>query len=85
MERYLIESPHTDKECVAALDAFLAAGYLNNFEWGCEAGVHCGYVIIEAESEGQALMAVPPHLRGSARAVRLNKFDASQVLGMHGE
>jgi hypothetical protein len=83
MERYLIETPHTGAECLVLLDQLLAMGYLNNFDWGCTAGDHSGWAIIEAESEDQARMAVPPLVRGKARVVKLNRFSDEDVKAFH--
>ena len=83
MDRYLIESPHTDFDCLNTLKVAIAEGYLNNFELGCEDGVHCAYVIIEAESKDQAMLVVPPHLRGKAKAIKLIKCDAASLKAMH--
>ena len=83
MDRYLIESPHTDKECRQAVKAVHAMGYLNNFDWGCKVGVHKGWVIIEADSESEAVLVVPPFLRSRAMAVKLVKFEPEQVNAMH--
>jgi LmbE family N-acetylglucosaminyl deacetylase len=85
MERYLIETPHTAENCLALIEEVHAQGYLNNFDWGCRAGVHTGWVVIEAESEEQAYMAVPPLVRKQARVTRLNKFDISEVGSLHKE
>ncbi len=85
MDRYLIESPHTDFDCLNTLKVAIAEGYLNNFELGCEDGVHCAYVIIEAENKDQALLVVPPNLRGKAKAIRLTKCDAATMRALHGE
>ena len=71
MDRYLVESPHVLGECHKILDQVQAQGYLANFYWGCDDGVHCGWAIIEAENHSMALMSVPPLLRGDARAIRL--------------
>jgi hypothetical protein len=49
-------------------------GYLTNFDWGCEGGVHTGWAVIEAENESQALGVVPALVRSKARAVRVTKF-----------
>jgi hypothetical protein len=70
MERYLIETPHTQQNCLDLLDQIDAQGYLFNFDWGCPAGVHTGWVVIEAENEAQARMAVPP-LVGTGRESRV--------------
>jgi hypothetical protein len=85
MERFLIETPHTAEDCGALVEEVHAQGYLANFDWGCRAGVHTGWVIIEAESEAQARMAVPPLVRKQARITRLNKFDAGEVTLLHPE
>ena len=83
MDRYLIETPHTNDNCLMLLDALNAQGYLNNFDWGCEAGVHTGWAIINAENEAQARLSVPPLVRNLARIVRLNKFSEEDVTAMH--
>ena len=79
MDRFLIESPHLLGDCKKAMKSVYALGYVHNFDWGCKAGVHTGWAIIEAENESQALWAVPPFLRSGARAVRLVKFDPEMV------
>jgi hypothetical protein len=79
MDRYLIETPHTGSECLALIKQINAQGYLQNFDWGCEAGIHAGWAIIEAENEEQAHLAVPPLVRRRARITKLNKFDAIAI------
>ena len=79
MDRYLIETPHTGQECLILVKELNAQGFLWNFDWGCEAGIHSGWAIIEAESEAQARLAVPPLVRNRARIIKLNKFDATTV------
>jgi len=83
MDRYMIETPHTNANCMALLEALNARGYLNNFDWGCKAGVHSGWAIIEAEDEAQARLSVPPLVRDLARVVRLNKFSGKEVMALH--
>ena len=56
------------------VDQVYAMGYLHNFEWGCEVGIHNGWAIIEAENEAQAMLAVPSLVRRKARVIKLNKF-----------
>ena len=84
MDRFLIESPHELKDCVLVLQQITAMGYLHNFDWGCEAGVHTGWAIIEAENESQARLAVPPLVRRQAHIVKLNKFSEEDVEALHG-
>jgi len=85
MERYFIESPHTVQECLDALDGILAkgAGVLAKYEWGCMAGDHTGYAIVEARSESEARETIPAFLGGKARVVKLNQFTPEQIREFH--
>lgn len=84
MDRYLIETPHEVEECTRLFSELRAMGYLYHFDWGCNAGVHSGWAIIEAESEQQAQMAVPPLVRHKARVIKLNRFDPVEDKKVHG-
>lgn len=79
--RIIVPSPASVHKSVAevVLETTFAAGYLHNFDWGCEAGVHFGYAIIESENEAQALLVVPPNLLSNARAIMLVKYDRSKL------
>jgi hypothetical protein len=79
VDRYLIETPHTASECLILIKLINVQGYLWNFDWGCEAGMHSGWAIIAAETEVQARLAVPPLVRRRARITKLNKFDARTI------
>ena len=57
-----------------------AMGYLYHFDWGCKAGVHSGWAIIEAENEADARLAVPAMVRRNARVVQLNKFNGDPAI-----
>lgn len=83
MERYLIVSPHTKEDCVRALQQIEAAGYLTHFDWGCKDGDHTGWLIIEADSKSEALMVVPTSQRPTSRVVKLTKFSAEDIRGVH--
>ena len=83
MNRYLIETPHTGKECAKLIREIHAQGYLHHFEWGCEAGVHCGWAIIESESEEKARLVVPPSLRKTARVIKLTTYDGADAESLH--
>ena len=69
------------------VEQIYAMGYLYHFDWGCKAGVHCGWAIIEAENEAEARLAVPPMMRNKARVIHLNKFngDPKSFHEMHAE
>lgn len=75
MDRYLIESPHDEVDCENIFRQLAAAGYLHNFEWGCEDGVHCGWAIIETDSPAHASQIVPWSVREKARVIKLVKFE----------
>jgi hypothetical protein len=75
MDRYLVETPHTAQDCKMLIDQIYAMGYLYHFDWGCMDGVHCGWAIVEAESEADARLSVPPMVRNKARVIKLYKFD----------
>ena len=79
MQRYLIETPHTDEECDQLIKQVYAMGYLYNFDWGCMVGIHSGWAIIEAESEADAYLAVPSLVRKKAKVVMLTKFTKDQI------
>jgi hypothetical protein len=83
MDRYLIETPHTAQDCQRLVEEVYAMGYLTHFDWGCKAGVHCGWAIIEAENEAVARLAVPPLVRGKAQVVKLTRLDISDVKPLH--
>jgi hypothetical protein len=54
-----------------------------NFDWGCQAGVHTGWAIVEAESESEAKLTVPSRLRTKARAIRLSRFTPQTIEAQH--
>ena len=75
MDRYLIETPHTEQNCRDLVDLVNAAGYLSHFDWG--------WATIEAENEPQARLAVPPLVRGQTRVVKIVKFTQSMLNSSH--
>jgi hypothetical protein len=74
MNRYIIESPHEAEECDRILRDVLAMGYIHHFEWGCKAGDHTGWAIVEVENINQARVMVPPLVRQRARIVPLTRW-----------
>ena len=57
----------------------LGSHFVTHTDWGCEAGVHCGWLIVELESRDEALRIVPPELRPQARIIQLNRFTREQI------
>ncbi len=85
MDRYLVETSHDREDCLHVLDQFVHYGYITHFDWGCESGICTGWAILEAESEEQALLSVPPLIRNKARAVKISKFTPELIQSFHEE
>lgn len=83
MNRYLVETRHEKKDCLQVMKNFIIHGHISNFDWGCENGTCAGWAIIEAESETEAKMSVPPFLRHTATVVKLNKFNPEKIQMFH--
>jgi hypothetical protein len=83
MYRFIVETEHTNQNCALVIGEVHSLGYLHHFEWGCDVGVHCGWAILEAESEEEALLSVPLIVRPQARAVHLTKFSEADFDRTH--
>jgi hypothetical protein len=80
MDRYLVETPHSAQDCRMLIEQIYSMGYLYNFDWGCTDGVHCGWAIVEAESDADARLSVPPMVRKKARVIKLYKYDGDPTI-----
>ena len=60
MERYLVESHHTEEDCHHVVEQFIFHGLINNIDWGCEDGVHVGWAIVDVENKDLAMVMIPP-------------------------
>jgi len=85
MPRFLIETPHNELNCKLLLSQVESMGYLHSFDWGCEAGVHSGWAIIEAENEAEARLAVPFLVRNEARVIPIVKYTSEGARKIHQE
>jgi hypothetical protein len=83
MERFLIETPHREQDCLRLIQLLHSRGYLMQFDWGCLNGVHTGWAVIEAGNMAEARLVVPPLVRGQAHVVKVSKFDAATLAGAH--
>ena len=85
MKRYLIETPHKAADCLKALDEELEKGQqiLGKFEYGCMAGDHTGYAIIDAETREDAIRLVPTFLQNTAKIVEVAKYTPDMVRSFH--
>ena len=89
MPRFLIEFRHsTEYEgCVRALNAIMEYGshLITNADWGCDDGIHSGWLIADLDSREEALQLVPPQYRTDTRIVQLRKWSREQIEEMKKE
>ena len=83
MDRFLIETPHREQDCLNLAELLHARGYLRHFDWGCASGVHTGWAILEADNEVEARLVVPPFVRGQARVVQVFELDPESLVQAH--
>ena len=85
MAKYMIEAPHTDANCLEAVDEVLATGaeLLDKFHWGCMSGVHEGWAVLEAESESVVRDMLPTSQRDKWRITEVTKFTPEQIQAEH--
>ena len=83
MDRFLIETPHREQDCLNLVQLLHAEGYLSHFDWGCPSGVHTGWAILEAGNEAEARLVVPPLVRGQARVVKVSELDPESLAQVH--
>jgi hypothetical protein len=82
--RFLVTATHTKEECLNALDEVKAAGskLLDQSDWGCMAGDHSCYLIIEGKDEASVRKSLPQSW-AKAKITSLNKFTAEQIASFH--
>jgi hypothetical protein len=81
--RFLIECRHSSEHegCVRSLDAILQLGshLITEAEWGCEDGVHAGWLIADLDSREEAMQLVPPQYRADTRIIKLRKWSRTEI------
>jgi hypothetical protein len=82
--RFLITAHHTKEECVKALDEAKETGtkFLDQCDWGCMAGDHTAYVVLEGKDEATVRKSLPKSWAG-AKITPLNKFTPDQIASFH--
>lgn len=82
---YLIETPHNEAECLRALDEQLELGsdVLDKFYFGCMAGDHTGYAIVDANSEDEARKLIPSFLVDKSLITEVGKFTPEMIRSYH--
>jgi hypothetical protein len=83
--KYMIVTPHTEQECLQALDEQLAKGpeVLKKTFYGCKSGDHTGYSLVDVRSEKEARELVPRFLIGTARIVEVDTFTPEMIKSFH--
>jgi len=79
MPRYLVEAHHDGikhEECDRLMKAFLGGGsqWARNVEWNCDEEKHRCWIVIEADSEADARLLLPPTIGNIALLVELVRF-----------
>jgi len=83
MEKYLIEVSHepTKSACMNAVQIFLQTGshFLAQADWGCHAGEHKAWLIVEVENKDQARQILPSAFRPDSKIVKLHTFTREEM------
>jgi len=89
MPRFLIEFRHSSEHegCIRSLAAIMNYGshLVTQAEYGCEDGVHSGWMIVESDSHETARNMVPPPYRADTQVVQLRQWTREQIEEMLAE
>jgi len=84
MAQFMVEMPHTREQCMEALDEIAQnPELLAKTEWGCMAGNHNGWAVVEAPSESDIRNIAPAALRDQLQITEVQKLSAEQLKSMH--
>ena len=85
MKHYMVVVEHTPDECLRTMDelAYHTPELLEQFWFGGIAGEHKGWVIVDTDSEQDALEKLPPALRENADVVPVRRYTAHSVRALH--
>lgn len=83
--KYMIETPHAEEDCLRALDEQLAKGpeVLKKFSFGCKAGDHTAYAIVDVKDFKEARDLVPESLLDKARIVEVSTITPEVIRSLH--
>ena len=83
--KYLVTMPHTEAECLKALDDIVATNpkLLDKCWFGCMAGNHTGWATVDAKSEADARAMLPKDAQEKAQIVKVDKMTADQIKSFH--
>ena len=81
---YLIESKHTEAECLNVLDILEQnPQLLDRCYMACMSGNHTGWATVEADDESKARNMLPTDLRVNAKVTEVSKFTPEQIRSFH--
>ncbi len=84
MQKFIIEMPHTKEECLNSMDEVAKSPeFLSRTDWGCNAGIHTGWAVVEAKDKSSALNMVPSTGRNKARVVPVDRLTLEQINSFH--
>jgi hypothetical protein len=84
MAKFVVETPHTDEECLKALDEAVEMGTLEKVVFACKTGEHRSWAYVEADNSKAAIESIiPKFLRPNAVAHEVNKFTAEEIESFH--
>lgn len=84
MAKFVIESPHTEEECLKALDEAVKMEIIDKYVFGCKSGEHNAWAYVEADSAEEALEEnVPSFLTDKAIVHEVSKFTPQEVKEAH--
>ena len=85
MAHYHIEAPHSEQECMRALDMIVERGmHLLSHTWfGCAVGVHTCWLQLEADTAAEARAVLPPLIAEKAQIVEVQKLTPEIMSTLH--
>ena len=86
MPKFLIEVRHSDEHegCVKALNAIIQHGshLATHADFGCEDGVHTGWLIVDVETREEANQMIPPQYQTDSRVIKLRRWNREEIENM---
>ena len=83
MAKFLIEVPHEAEvvACARAIKLLLETGshFLTHADFGCEDGVHKGWIVVDVDSKEEARNMLPPAYRRQATVIGLCRFGIEEL------
>ncbi len=83
MAKFLIEVPHEAEvvACARAIKLLLETGshFLTHADFGCEDGVHKGWIVVDVDSKEEARNMLPTAYRRQATVIGLCRFGIQEL------